>query len=121
MSKYAAGQVIEVAGYPFVRTVYHGCDADGEFQTDGWRPGVKFESGEDLCDHAAVADGLGAMLLTVVSVHKPGDFPERVFFTRQWRDPDGNVFGKTRRLLTRSAAGLTNLCRGYRHHFEVAA
>lgn len=36
------------------------------------------------------------MRLTVVSVHRPGRFPTRVFFTRQFVTPDGKAFGKSK-------------------------
>lgn len=91
-----AGQVIEVPNYPFVRTSWNKPVWDGEGYSEeayeGWKPGCKSVS-DGGYDFDLVADGIGAMILTVVSIHKPGRFPERVFFTRQWRDPDGNVFG----------------------------
>lgn len=123
MSKYAAGQVIEVGNYPFVRSVFNGTDFDGEnmieFQKEGWRPGVDLETDENCYARFGVADGVGAMLLTVVSTHKPGSFPERVFFTRKWRDPDGKVYGRNK-LHVRTKAVFTKLIRGYRHEFGVA-
>jgi hypothetical protein len=36
------------------------------------------------------------MILTVVETFKPGRFPTRVFYTRQFIDPDGKTFGKSR-------------------------
>lgn len=119
MSKYVAGQVIEVANYPFVRDVFNGEDLDGYFQDECWRPGVVFDNEDAEWQQSAVADGVGAMILTVVSTHKPGNFPERVFFTRKWRDPDGKVYGRNK-LFVRSEAVFTQLIRGYRHPFGVA-
>lgn len=121
MSKYAAGQVIEVGNYPFVRTTFVGYDIDGQFSDEGWRPGVvEFDREDYEWQKSDVADGVGAMILTVVSTHKPGKFPERVFFTRKWRDPDGKVYGRNK-LFVRSEAAFTQLVRGYRHPFGVAA
>lgn len=117
--QYSPGQVIEVKGYPFVRTVFNGieCDADGgitEFQDEGWRPGCDSDEG------CLFADGTGEMILTIISIYKPGNFKERVFYTRQWRDPDGKQFGKSRRLLVTTKSVFTKLCRGYRHEFELS-
>ena len=58
-----------------------------------WRPGVEWERDDDGSAEA-VAEAMGEMLLTVIDVHKPGRFPTRVFYTRQWKDPTGRVFGK---------------------------
>ena len=41
-----------------------------------------------------VCHGWGQRIIEVVSQHKPGKYPERVFFVRRWRGPDGVVFGK---------------------------
>ena len=124
MSKYIAGQVIEVNGYPFVRTVFSGAewDNDGphEYQLEGWKPGCNTDRDDPYGSINFFADATGEMILTVVSTHKPGRFAERVFYTRQWRDPDGKVFGAENKLRITSAAGFTMLTRGYRHDFEVS-
>ena len=121
MSAYAAGQVIEVSGYPFVRTVFNGLEWDGErtceFQSEGWNPGCDSETNE--YSKTFFCDATGEMILTVVSVHKPGRFLERVFYTRQWRDPDGKVFGNEKKLRVMSSASFKRLCRGYRYQFGV--
>lgn len=70
--------------YPFVRDTYHG--VDGPIPT--WRPGVREEGG-------VWTGAMGEMHLRVISTHKPGHYPERVFYTRRWRDPDGHMFGAT--------------------------
>ena len=111
------GQVIEVAGYPFVRTVFEGFDIDGPYQDEGWRPGCNKETGDDFIDF--VADGLGAMLLEVVQVVPlPGGFATRVFYVRQWRDPDGKVFGRRQCRVT-TVAAFGKLAKGYRHEFYL--
>lgn len=81
-----------------------------------WRPGVRWVQVYD--DSEAEAEGIGAMLLTVIDVHKPGRFPARVFFTRQWRDPDGKVFGKGGLRITTVPAFLRRT-KGYMHEFEL--
>jgi len=73
--------------YPFVRDTYH--SVNGPIPT--WRPGVRVE----LLSHGweEVADAVGEMHLRVISTHKPGHYPERVFYTRRWRDPERHMFG----------------------------
>lgn len=123
MNSYTDGQVIEVSGYPFVRTVFNGSEWDGErlveYQSEGWRPGCDTDRDYPFGSINYFADATGEMILTVVSVHKPGRFPDRVFYTRQWRDPDGKAFGDNKKLRVMSSASFAKLCRGYRHSFEV--
>jgi hypothetical protein len=91
--------------YPFVRKHvdehFGGCFA--EKGPHFWMPGV----GHRPCspeDSEAVANGEGWQILTVVSTHKPGRFPTRVFYTQQWEDPDGKAFGRQScRVLTEQA------------------
>ena len=110
------GQAIEVP-YPFVREEVSLADADGIGPVKSWRPGTRAEPiAPD--DYGLFADALGTMILTVVSLHKPGKYPERVFYTRRWRSPTGKEFGKGN-LHIRSVGHFRHLCRGYRHHFKV--
>lgn len=82
-----------------------------------WRPGVEWEQ-QDEGQACGVAEAIGEMLLTVVDVHKPGRFPTRVFFTRQWKDPNGRVFGKgALRIMTLDA--FRRRMRGYLHEFWI--
>lgn len=115
-----AGECFEVP-YPFVRDTYvsHQDDEEGpsSIEVPTWKPGVRFED-EGYGDVEAYADAMGAQLLTVVSVHKPGRFPTRVFYTRQWRDPDGAVWGKGKLRMTTLPA-FTTLRGGYRHRYEL--
>lgn len=97
--------------YPFAREEVELCDGPAT----GWRPGCR--SVQNYDDFDFIADGHGEMLLTVVSTHKPGKFPERVFYTRQWKDPDGRVFGKGA-LRNTTAGNFRKLLRGYRHEYE---
>lgn len=79
--------------YPFIRTVAEEFDEDGPHQFLFWCPGVANRPvPPDDCE--AFANGMGKMILTVVGRYKPGKYPERVFFTRSWIDPDGKCFGK---------------------------
>lgn len=111
------GTVVEVR-HPFIRATYSGLDEDGPFETKCWSPGVR----DEWCapdDSVMVADGDGAQRLTVVSVHKPGRFPTRIFYTRQWVDPDGRVFGKGR-LHIKTVGAFRQMVRGYRHDYRIA-
>ncbi len=84
-----------IVRYPFVRDKYEEWAEDGSALRETWSPGVVFEwiSPEDT---APFADAEGQMILSVVDVFKPGKFPTRVFYTRQFIDPDGKIFGNTR-------------------------
>lgn len=84
--------------YPFVRDTYDHYEADeggvSATKRKTWRPGVDYVH-EAPDDSSAVADRIGTMLLTVVSVHPlPKPYTARVFFLREWIDPDGKRFGK---------------------------
>lgn len=118
--EFKAGAEIEV-GHPFVRTTFMDRDGDGEGYSETekptWAPGVRqeFVAPDGFDD---VADAMGSQILTIVSVHKPGRFPERIFYTRQWRDPDGRVFGKGN-LRIKTTQAFRWLVRGYRHEFRI--
>lgn len=113
------GQVVKV-DYPFSRTEYTPPPGeDGNFNTIlSWRPGIWYlPNGHDDAD--VLADGMGKMILSVVSIHKPGKWPARVFYVREWKTPDGKVFGKQRcKVMAQSA--FKGLLRGYRHDFKMA-
>lgn len=125
-TKILAGQTHTVTGYPFVRYVADLYDKDdgGQYQTEGWRPGCAVETDENAFSYLPVKDyfahGTGAMVLEVIATFKPGRFPERVFYTRRWVDPDGREFGKPNKLRVTTAAHFRSLLKGYRHDFEVS-
>lgn len=106
--------------YPFIREPYESWGAEGPITLNSWRPGTRFEQDGRDEDHYAVADGDGTMVMTVVSVHKPGRYPTRIFYLRHWRDPDGKAFGrgKLRAAIANHFHALTN---GYRHDYELVA
>ena len=111
------GAVFEVR-HPFIRSTYSGFEMDGPFEIKCWRPGTRTEP----CapdDFDVVADGDGTQVLTVVSVHKPGRFPTRVFYTRLWRGPDGKEFGNSS-LRVKTAQQFRQLATGYRHDYRLA-
>jgi hypothetical protein len=102
--------------YPFVRELYDDGDPDGG-PRDTWRPGTRFEetSPEGAAD--CIADAIGQMELMVVSLHKPGEFPARVFYLREWIAPNGSRFGK-RKLRMTTVSNFRALLRGYRHRID---
>lgn len=114
--KIEPGQQYEVK-FPFVVSTYTVWDEDGEHEEPTWKPGCReeFYSPEDT---EFVADAEGEMILTVVDVHKPGHYPERVFYTRKWRDPEGNVFGATKLHITTTST-FKRRARGYYYPYRV--
>jgi len=105
--------------YPFVRGTFAKYDGEGVNEIPTWDPGVRYEIARPDGASYALADALGKMVLTEVSRHKPGKFPERVFFTRLFIDPDGKSFGKGGLKIV-SSAKFARLCRGYAHEFEMS-
>lgn len=96
-SPIEAGKTYEVE-CPYVRTTYDHYEHDGEdfscTKRDTWKPGVEWEANGPESD-GPFADGVGKVLYTVVSVHElPKPYKARVFFVREWIDPDGKKFGK---------------------------
>lgn len=116
-SRVIAGAVIEV-GHPFIRAPYTAFDGEENYESIGWRPGTRSEMVYPD-DAMSVADAIGTQILSVISIHKPGRFPMRVFYTRKWRDPDGHEFGKDHCRVTTMQAFRT-IINGYRHPFELA-
>jgi len=107
------------APYPFRIDAYIAFDEEGCGAVPTWIPGVRQEPrAPDGVDSDCIADGLGFMCLHVVSLHKPGKFPPRVFYVRTWEDPNGRVFGKKSLRMTTLAA-FRRLLRGYRHEYEL--
>ena len=114
--KYEIGSVHKIK-HPFLCEVYSEFDGEGFTDAPSWRPGVRsIDNGSEYS--TLEADGIGDQILTVVSVHRPGKYPERIFYTRKWRDPDGKMFGKDN-LLVRSTAQFTVLVSGYIHRVSM--
>ncbi len=99
MSDIEEGKTYEVE-CPFVRSIYEHWDEDNNLtKVPTWHPGVDWEmSGPD--DLQAVADGVGSVTYNVISVHAlPKPYHTRIFFVRQWIDPDGKQFGKRKLMI----------------------
>lgn len=105
--------------YPFARCKVDIHDGEGGTTTiDSWKPGTRAvmvypDESED------VADGMGWMNLTEVSRHKPGKYPERVFYVRTFTDPDGRTFGKTHLRMT-TAQNFKRLSTRFGYRFRMA-
>lgn len=95
-----------------VRATYDDGDPEGGVR-ESWKPGVEWV-GVYPDSERAEADAMGSIALTVVSVHKPGRYPERVFYVQRWVAPNGRVFGKPKLRVTTTAAFLRR-SRGYRY------
>jgi hypothetical protein len=102
-----------VAPYPFYHEVFHYFDEDGPGSKIAWRPGTRFVQ-TAIDDGDYVWDGEGEIRLRVVGIYRPGKYPTRVFFVRQWVDPSGRVFGKTNLRMTTLGA-FKRLAKGYRY------
>jgi hypothetical protein len=110
------GRIYEVV-YPFTLDDFSGYGADGPYTTKTWRPGVRFEMVYPD-DSEAVADGEGKMLLEVVSTHKPGKWPERVFYWRRWIGPNGKEFGK-RKMRIATVQAFRRIASRYQYEYRI--
>ena len=118
MDCFEPGQVVEF-DYPFVRSLFTMWDEGGPSDTPTWKPGVRHIYISPYGDTDTIADGMGKQVCTVVSLHKPGRYPERVFYTRKWRDPSGKEFGNGA-LRIATVGAFRNLTRGFRHDYRMA-
>ena len=105
--------------YPFVRCEYTEPCEDGEIKFASWRPGTDWEQVSND-DFDCVADGVGTAEYIIIGRFKPGKYPERVFFTRQWVSPDGKRFGKSR-LHICTAEKFRRLIKGYAYPYGMRA
>lgn len=109
------------AKFPFLRTTYEKMpdDIDGvglPVDMPTWRPGV-----ENCCDQYSSWDeahGDGEVIYSVVATFKPGKYPGRVFYLRNWVDPDGKRFGKNNLRIT-TAQNFRELLKGWRHDYDL--
>ena len=109
------GQTFEIE-YPFILGDYDPGD-DGRPLPQSWKPGIRIEA--DEYDSYAFADGVGKMTLVFVAQFKPGRYPTRVFFTRQFTAPDGRTFGKSK-LHICTLEKFRRISSGYLYDFELA-
>lgn len=107
-----------VVKYPFVRCDVELWDGELSYTKKSWRPGCEFDY-DYSGGSSAYADGVGEMHLTVVSTHKPGKYPERIFYTRKFKDPDGAFFGKTK-LHIATVEKFRRISASYREEYALA-
>jgi hypothetical protein len=101
--------------FPFKISEYHKYDESGYEIWETWVPGCRAEPVHPDSSEF-VADGEGEMILTIVDIHKPGKYPERVFYTRRWIDPDGKGFGTTKLHITTTPT-FKRRAAGYYHKY----
>lgn len=110
------GQQMKVE-FPFYIGTHVKHDIDGPYEEELWIPGCKSKHVYPD-DSEFVADGLGEMILEIVDIHKPGKYPERVFYTRRWIDPEGNEFGAGKLHITTTPT-FKRRAAGYYHAYRV--
>lgn len=105
--------------YPFVRCKAEAFDDGSLVSFDSWKPGTEYGPPDPYTDVELRAHAEGTMTLTVVSRHKPGHYPERVFYTRAFTTPDGKTFGKPAlRIATASKFARISKRYGYPYKLE---
>lgn len=111
------------AKYPFIRTTYEKMPDDIEgtglpVDSPTWRPGV--EACGDQYSEWSDADGNGEVVYTVIATFKPGSYPARVFYLRNWVDPEGKRFGKNNLRIT-TVQNFRQLIKGYRYDYDLTS
>ena len=84
---------------PFKTGTYSYYDEDGLCEEATWIPGYYFDN-ETQDEFIKCADGLGKVIYKIIDIHKPGKYPTRVFYIRNWVDPDGKKFGSNKLHIT---------------------
>ena len=91
--EFQPGEVFE-RDQPFTIVVEN--KGDPERETERWRPGAWDTKYIPPDSAVALANGVGRVRFTVVSIHRPPGYPMRVFFTRQFFMPDGIPYASSR-------------------------
>ncbi len=110
------------AAFPFVRTTYEAAPEDPEewgapIERPTWRPGVEHEQTNNG-DSWSFAHADGEVAYSVIATFRPGKYPARVFYLRNWIDPDGKRFGKNNLRIT-TIQNFRLMLKGYRHDYEI--
>jgi len=89
---FQPGDVFE-RPHPFTLVVEHDHDPDAAFER--WRPGAwnVDSAGEDVLTSCTA---MGRVKFTVVSIHRPPGYRERVFFKREFTTPEGKRYAPGR-------------------------
>lgn len=105
--------------YPFTRSTYTSYEENGPIDEKSWRPGCYMVPyGPEEVEY--VADAIGQIVLTFIAKFKPGKYPERVFYIREWISPDGKRFGKKKLRITTKQAFRAMWERPYRLEYRMA-
>ena len=119
MNEIEVGRDYEI-NYPFTRCKYLAYDGERNMvEHDGWKPGIEYEHNDNYGGSQAFADANGSMTLSVISIHKPGKYPERVFYTRKFKNPDGQEFGKGGLKIT-TTTNFKKLISGFMYEYAIA-
>ena len=110
------------AAFPFIRTTYDAMPDDCMINAmpvehPTWRPGVEHEQCNSG-DTWSFAHGDGEVVYSVIAAFKPGKYPSRIFYLRNWIDPDGKRFGRNN-LRISTTQHFRMLLKGYRHDYEI--
>ena len=82
--------------FPFLASKKQLFDEAGAREIISWRPGLEYEAQPPEGGWSkSYCNGWGSRIIEIISLHKPGKYPERVFFTRRWQPPNGAEFGKS--------------------------
>lgn len=104
--------------YPFVREEVTLFDVEGTHTKMSWRPGTHTQVDDDGYERTTYAEGEGEMILMEIGTYKPPGYPERTFYVRQWRTPDGKVFGK-KNLRVTTTGNFKAMLRGFRYEYAL--
>lgn len=113
-AEITAGKVFEVP-YPFKMGKFTEFDECGSYVDERYVPGFYIAKDDD---DLPAADAMGAAIYEVVSIHKPGKYLDRVFYTRRWRCPEGICFGGGR-LMACSITKFRKLLKGCAYGFNL--
>jgi hypothetical protein len=107
MNKYTQGQEFRVKAMFYIGDVGF-MEGEDYIQKKDWIPGFVREALDNGGEYKWF-NGYGHVTYTVVSFHSlPRPYPDRVFYTRKFTNPDGVEFGKSK-LLIRTAGRFKQL------------
>lgn len=122
MSEYETGAVIECK-WPLTWCLHYQPQIGPGHAILGWRAGVFPRDGDGGSYQSYTewdANGEGVARFTVISVHKPGKYPARVFYTREFVSPDNMpIHNKERRLHICSVAAFKKRVEGWPYSYDV--
>lgn len=116
----AAGDVFAVR-YPFTFDIFEFHGEDGIEKRVSWKPGTHVERGDYWDESCSWADAEGEMILSVFGVCALGaPYKTRVLYRRQFRNPQGGLFGKTA-LRMATIDQFRRMASGFRYAYEIEA